>query len=152
MALYAQDVETKQSSIYRSLNQGITVFHEDQYAEVDIVAVPGLGANPEESWTWTPPRKRENARYGPSNGSIESVTNEQDDVEFNWIRDAKGIASLASLCNKKSRIMLYDFASAWKGSRKVRATLKSICTVLLDCLSEKRKVFVMDSPSLRAAF
>lgn len=40
----------------------------------------------------------------------------------------------------KSRIMLYDYASAWQGKRKVRATMKSICTWLLDDLREKRKV------------
>lgn len=36
--------------------------------------------------------------------------------------------------------MLYDYASAWRGRRKVRATMKSICTWLLDDLREKRKV------------
>lgn len=35
--------------------------------------------------------------------------------------------------------MLYDYASAWRGALKVRATMKSICTVLLDDLQEKRK-------------
>ena len=35
--------------------------------------------------------------------------------------------------------MLYDYASAWQGKRKVRATMKSICTWLLDDLREKRK-------------
>lgn len=36
--------------------------------------------------------------------------------------------------------MLYDYASAWTGKLKVRATMKSICTWLLDDLQEKRKV------------
>lgn len=36
--------------------------------------------------------------------------------------------------------MLYDYASAWRGSKKVRATMKSVCTILLDDLNEKRKV------------
>lgn len=35
--------------------------------------------------------------------------------------------------------MLYSYASAWKGSLKVRATMRSICTVLLEDLKEKRK-------------
>ncbi|KAF2148555.1 hypothetical protein K461DRAFT_232934, partial [Myriangium duriaei CBS 260.36] len=89
----------------------------DEY--FSIVAVPGLGAHPEESWTWFPPRKRENARYGA----------------FNWISDPNGLIKLYP----NSRIMLYDFASAWHGSKRVRATLKSICTVLLDNLLEVRK-------------
>lgn len=56
--------------------------------------------------------------------------------QFNWIRDPDGLASIFP----KSRIMLYDYASAWYGDKKVRATMKGICTWLLDDLTEKRKV------------
>lgn len=89
-----------------------------------IVAVPGLGAHPIDSWTWSPPRNPDGSG-GSKNGQ-----------EFNWIKDEKGLAAL----HPNSRIMLYDFASAWIGKRKVPATLRNICTVLLESLVEKRKV------------
>lgn len=56
--------------------------------------------------------------------------------QFNWITDPEGLASLFP----KARIMLYDYASAWRGGNKVTATMRSLCTWLLDDLKEKRKV------------
>lgn len=52
------------------------------------------------------------------------------------ITDPDGLAALFP----KSRIMIYDYASAYRGNLRVRATMKGICTVLLDDLMEKRKV------------
>ncbi len=106
---------------------------------LSIVAVPGLGTNPQECWTWKANDHEEGKR------SKTSAKPDQSDLledgadsgrQFNWLRDADGLASLFP----KSRIMLYDYASAWIGKRKVRATMKSICTLLLDSLREKRKV------------
>lgn len=85
-----------------------------------IVVVPGLGTNPEECWNWKPsPGEKDKDKKAP----------------FNWIFDPDGLASLY----RRSRIMLYDFASAWYGDKKVRAPMKSICDVLLVDLKEKRK-------------
>lgn len=98
--------------------------------------MPGLGTNPEECWTWKP-ESDANAHLNAADGDpVLSQPMHDSDHEFNWLRDPDGLASLF----EKSRIMLYDYASAWRGRRKVRATMKSICTWLLDDLREKRKV------------
>ncbi|KAF2223068.1 hypothetical protein BDZ85DRAFT_183030, partial [Elsinoe ampelina] len=54
--------------------------------------------------------------------------------KFNWIKDADGLAALFP----SARIILYDYASAWKGRRKVKATMDNIARVLLDGLMEIR--------------
>ncbi|KAK5125182.1 hypothetical protein LTR85_000858 [Meristemomyces frigidus] len=131
----------RQKQVYRELGQGIKTFHEDRFADVDILAVPGLGTNPTESWTWTAGGK--NGTKQSSSVNAAAITDATDAAgtaskmreQFNWIRDPDGLASLFP----RSRIMLYDYASAWGGALKVRATMKSICTVLLDDLREKRK-------------
>lgn len=137
MSTEFEETGSKRTQVYRELGQGITIFHPQEtdpkyeeklrHAEVEyemsifgaesrlidhsIVAIPGLGANPKECWT-------------------------HEDTKFNWLRDSEGLASLYP----RARIMLYDYASAWRGRFKVRATLKSICTWLLDDLKDKRKV------------
>lgn len=104
--------------------------------------MPGLGANPKECWTWKAGVKKDGKRSKTTNAIplLDSAEPDLDAAEqersFNWIRDADGIASLFP----RSRIMLYDYASAWYGSKKVKATMKGICTWLLDDLKEKRKV------------
>ncbi|GIZ38925.1 hypothetical protein CKM354_000232400 [Cercospora kikuchii] len=138
MSIEFEDRVTKQTQIYRQLGQGLRIFHEHQHPEVDILAVPGLGANPEESWTWTAPAKKDVGRAKSKRILADSEPSDGDagsSRKFNWIRDKDGLASLFP----KSRIMLYDYASAWKGDRKVRATMKSICMWLLDDLWERRK-------------
>ncbi|KAK3669911.1 hypothetical protein LTR78_010222 [Recurvomyces mirabilis] len=120
---------------YRELGQGIRTFHEDPYAEVDILAVPGLGANPEECWTWNALSSGKQARQTKSNVVPDPADGNNARQSFNWIRDESGLRSLFP----KSRILLCDYASAWRGRFKVRATMKSICTALLDDLVEKRK-------------
>jgi hypothetical protein len=98
-----------------------------------ILAVPGLGTNPEECWTWSP-KKHDDYGSGELDDSLRPPN--ESGRSFNWLRDPDGLASLFP----KARIMLYCYASAWRGSRKVRATMKDICTVLLDNLKEKRQV------------
>lgn len=127
---------------YRQLNQGIRIFHEHQHPDVDILAIPGLGTNPEECWTWQPSKKKTKTPKSAVPTPLDDESNvEHQEAErgrkFNWIRDPEGIASLFE---KKSRIMLYDYASAYSGRYKVKATMKSICTWLLADLKEKRKV------------
>ncbi|EME79345.1 uncharacterized protein MYCFIDRAFT_142548, partial [Pseudocercospora fijiensis CIRAD86] len=89
-----------------------------------IIAIPGLGTNPQECWTWA-----ENA------GRSEAATPGTKARQFNWIRDDDGLAKLFP----KARVMLYDYASAWQGKHRVRATMKSICNWLLDDLKDHRK-------------
>ncbi|KAK5115752.1 hypothetical protein LTR62_000841 [Meristemomyces frigidus] len=124
-------------TLNRDIGQGIKVFNDPPHADVDILAVPGLGANPEECWTWSPPGKqsRNTRQNGTDDPAVDIERGSNVRQDFNWIRDRDGLAILFP----KARIMLYDYASAWKGRNKVRATMKSICTVLLDDISEKRK-------------
>ena len=145
---YEEGKVTKQTKIYRKLGQGITVFHDDPSAEVDIIAVPGLGTNPQECWTWSGGSNEASSRKRPAKARQASdvhtttISDGEGTKTFNWLRDEDGLASLFP----KSRIMLYDYASAWKGPRKVRATMKSICAWLLDDLQEKRKASQAEQP------
>jgi hypothetical protein len=143
---------TRQSSVYRALGQGIKtlqiltmpkwskiVVYCSRCSSADdndsILAVPGLGTNPVECWTWKPGANdtpEPDGQHGPPASSRATGSSKH----FNWLQDPDGLASLFP----KARIMLYDYASAWKGKRKVRSTMQSICTWLLDDLREKRKV------------
>ncbi|PIB00567.1 Ankyrin repeat domain-containing protein 17 [Cercospora beticola] len=138
MSVELEEKVTRRTQIYRQLGQGLRVFHEHQHPEVDIIAIPGLGTNPEECWTWTAPAKKDVGRARATSNSATAESTEGDagpPRKFNWIRDQDGLASLFP----KSRIMLYDYASAWTGDKKVRATMKSICMWLLDDLRERRR-------------
>lgn len=73
-----------------------------------------------------------------SNDDFEWSGRVAEPKSFNWLRDKDGLALLFP----RSRIMLYDYASAWRGTRKVKATISSICTMLLELLAENRKVRV----------
>ncbi len=161
MSTEYEEKVTKKTKIYRKVGQGIKIFHEHQYPDVEyvccysfgscenaadpisILAVPGLGTNPEECWTW-----KADEREDASGPKASKASGTPDDVptaphsttdkrhDFNWLRDKDGLAELFP----KSRIMLYDYASAWTGNKKVRATMRSICSWLLDDLRGKRKV------------
>lgn len=91
-----------------------------------------------ECWTWTARNSKDKDK--PSlELSDDATTQPQTRRSFNWLRDREGLAHLFP----QSRIMLYDYASAWQGSRKVRATMKSVCVFLLEMLKENRKVRTM---------
>lgn len=91
-----------------------------------------------ECWTWpdakgsTGQPKKQTQTTTPTSTESAAANSAR---KFNWIRDKDGLASLFP----KSRIMLYNYASAWTGSLKVRATMRSICTVLLEDLNQKRQ-------------
>ncbi|KAK0927393.1 hypothetical protein LTR91_003798 [Friedmanniomyces endolithicus] len=94
--------------------------------------------NPVECWSYTPSNKRDgDSARSKATGSAKAASRPDAATQrsFNWLKDPDGLHSMFP----SARIMLYDYASAWKGSRKVRATMKSICTVLLDNLTDKRK-------------
>ncbi|KAK0941883.1 hypothetical protein LTR48_005149 [Friedmanniomyces endolithicus] len=129
---------SERTQTYRKLGQGIQTFQDPPHADIDILAIPGLGTNPVECWSYTPSNKRdgEGAR-SKATSSTKPASRPDPETKggFNWLKDPDGLHSMFP----SARIMLYDYASAWKGSRKVRATMKSICTVLLDNLTDKRK-------------
>lgn len=77
-----------------------------------IVFVPGLGANPEDSW-------------------------KSAKTEFNWMTDDDGIVKDFS----RARVLLYMYESAWIGNLKVKAPVMSnIAMTLMHCLKSKRQV------------
>ena len=96
------------------VKQGIRTLYEpagsDIVPEVDIVFVPGLGADPINSW-----RSNINA--------------------FNWSSDKDGL----SRDFPKSRILLYLYESAWTGPLKVKQYLGNLGFALLHGLKINRE-------------
>jgi hypothetical protein len=82
---------------------------DDDPADVDIVFVPGLGADPIKSWQ--------------SNTS-----------DFNWILDKDGLVRDF----RKARFLLYRYESAWLGTLKVKQYLANLSSTLLEGLKSKR--------------
>jgi hypothetical protein len=76
-----------------------------------IVAVPGLGAHPEESW-----------KSGKN--------------DFNWLSSNEGLQTDFP----RARILLYMYESAWLGPLKVKQFLGNIASTLLHGLRVKREV------------
>jgi hypothetical protein len=77
---------------------------------VSIVAVPGLGANPHDSW-------------------------QSADSKFNWLSDKEGLP----LDFNRARVLLYLYESAWTGPLKVKQFLGNIATTLLHGLRSRRE-------------
>ncbi|KAK6502735.1 hypothetical protein TWF506_003310 [Arthrobotrys conoides] len=94
------------------VQQGIRELHNPANPDVDIVAVPGLGAPPLESWKSADPK-----------------------LEFNWLTDKDGLAKEFP----RARILLYMYQSAWTGPLKVRQFMTNLSLTLLYGLKEKRK-------------
>lgn len=80
--------------------------------DVDIVFVPGLGADPIESW-------------------------KSNESNFNWMKDETGIQSQFP----RARLLLYKYESAYAGGFKVKQDIENLASTLLVALSAKRKVF-----------
>ncbi len=79
-----------------------------------IVAIPGLGANPAKSWMW----------------------DEKDEKSFNWLADKDGLQKDFP----KARVMLYYYASAYRGAFKIKQHLTNIAKVMLDAIQLQREV------------
>src|SRR6185436_15168366 len=92
--------------------QGIKVLVDHDSADIDIIGVPGLGANPEESW-------KSNDAKNP----------------YNWLSDTDGLKRDFP----KARVLLYQYESAWSGALKVKQFLGNIATTLLHGLSSARE-------------
>ncbi|KAH7324188.1 ankyrin repeat-containing domain protein [Stachybotrys elegans] len=85
---------------------------------IDIIAVPGLGADPSKSF-----------------GSETS--------DFNWLKDPKdGIPDAIP----GARVLLYHYDSRWLGSEAKQQTLYNVASLLLTSLAENRKNEELDEP------
>lgn len=76
-----------------------------------IVFVPGLGANPEDSW-------------------------KSSKTDFNWTTHADGLQRDFP----RARLLLYMYDSAWTGQLKVKQFMGNIAMGLLVGLRSKREV------------
>ncbi|KAF2226719.1 hypothetical protein BDZ85DRAFT_53827 [Elsinoe ampelina] len=93
------------------IRHGLDVLHNPDQADVDVIAVPGLGAHPRDSWK------------------------SMDGKAFNWLISEDGIRRDL----RKARIMLYQYGSAWVGSLKVTQFLSGIAAHMLADLMVLRK-------------
>ena len=102
----------KAKKTYDVVGQGIKTLVDHETPDVDIVCVPGLGANPEESWKSTDAKS-----------------------PYNWLSDTDGLKRDFP----KARVLLYQYESAWSGALRVKQFLGNIATTLLHGLSTERE-------------
>lgn len=106
----------KPKKTLEDVKQGIRTLYlptgSDIIPEVDIVFVPGLGADPINSW-------RSNIN------------------DFNWTSDKDGLVRDFP----KSRVLLYQYESAWTGPLKVKQYLGNLGYTLLHGLKINREKF-----------
>ena len=99
---------------YKDLQNGVKTLYppdgSDFQPDVDIVFVPGLGADPEASWT-------------------------HPDTQFNWALDDDGLVKDFP----KARVLLYYSQSAWRGKFKVQQYIEPLASNLLRGLHQERE-------------
>ncbi|KAM7194684.1 hypothetical protein V8F20_007876 [Naviculisporaceae sp. PSN 640] len=94
--------------------QGLEVLSNPENPTVDIIAIPGLGANPDRSWLW----------------------DDKDPKSFNWLTDKKdGLPKDFST----ARILLFRYSSAYHGPFKIKQHMINIARTLLERLHTDRK-------------
>ncbi|KAI9696893.1 MAG: hypothetical protein M1820_007968 [Bogoriella megaspora] len=108
------------------LEQGIYVVNPGvQDPNVDLVFVPGFGADPVNCW-----------RGEPSKPSISALaSNDEQTRAFNWVTDPKGV----QLTFGRARILRYSYASAWTGAYMMNQVMDNIALGLLSALDGKRQ-------------
>ncbi|KAI9655984.1 MAG: hypothetical protein M1821_005045 [Bathelium mastoideum] len=108
------------------LEQGMYVVNpEVQDPNVDLVFVPGLGADPLRCWSGE-----------PSKSSTSALPRRHEQTRaFNWVTDAKGVR----LTFDRARILRYSYASAWNGSLMMNQTMENIAQGLLAALDGERR-------------
>lgn len=103
--------------IYPQLKENATPSSENNKLnaslDVDIVFVPGLGADPVQSWS-------------------------SNDSSFNWMKDETGLQSKYP----RARILLFKYESAYLGGFKVRQYIENLADTLLVELKAKREVCI----------
>jgi ankyrin repeat protein len=104
---------TRPKKGYEVVQQGIRQLYPEpdsvKQTDLDIVFVPGLGANPVESWKCSK-------------------------TGFNWASDKDGIVKEFP----SARVLLYMYQSAWVGPLKVKQFIGNLALTLLEGLQEKR--------------
>ncbi|KAK2591217.1 hypothetical protein QQS21_011102 [Conoideocrella luteorostrata] len=98
---------------------GLQILHDSEEANIDIVAVHGLGANPDYAWVWQPKHNPPNRPGYP-------------DKYFNWIKEL--------LPSKLScRVLAFNYDSTWVSTDSApQQRLSNISDSLLDSLRNNR--------------
>ncbi|KAJ5753768.1 uncharacterized protein N7511_007921 [Penicillium nucicola] len=101
----------------------IQVLYDCEDADIDIVAVHGLGANPDYAWVWQP-------KNNPLGGSG------YPQEYYNWLKDLLpiGLSSTGISC----RVMTFNYDSSWFMNAP-QQRLSNISDSLLDSLRTKRE-------------
>jgi hypothetical protein len=89
--------------------------------EVSIVAVHGLGAHPDDTWT---------KRRGPT----------EDDIWVNWLHEKDMLPATVS----QARIMRYGYKSDWVGPEAIKQSVRAVSPRLLAALHRQRTVRRID--------
>ncbi|KAI9783726.1 MAG: hypothetical protein M1816_001207 [Peltula sp. TS41687] len=115
MATTTQTKHSKRDPV--QINQGLTIIHpnpdearksSNDDNSVDIIAVPGLGANPE--WTW------------------------KSKTKVDWLRDKNMLVDTI----KDARLMVYEYESQWFGKGSVNQRLSNVANGLIHALFHRR--------------
>jgi hypothetical protein len=114
----------EKSSPYK-ITQGLEVLYseEDGDATVDIIAVPGLGSNPDTAFD-----------------SFKKTSDGR--TQFNWLTDDKGLRDKFPT----ARILLYKAESRWIKEAAINQSMKNLASNLLTAILSKREGIQSDRP------
>ena len=114
----------EKSSPY-NITQGLEVLYsgEDGDATVDIIAVPGLGSNPDTAFD-----------------SFKKTSDGR--TQFNWLTDGKGLRDKFPT----ARVLLYKAESRWIKEAAVNQSIKNLASNLLTAILSKREGIHSDRP------
>jgi len=103
---------------------GLKVLREAPVEEatqiVDIVAIHGLGAHPDDSW-------------------CKNVGKKEEPQWVNWLIEDTMLPAVAT----HARIMRYGYQSGWFGEETMQQTVSTVAERLLRTLKRKRKVLTL---------
>ncbi|THX69509.1 hypothetical protein D6D04_10253 [Aureobasidium pullulans] len=98
---------------------GIEVLYQPSNPNIDIVAIHGLGAHPDDTW-------------------CKNIGTPESPQWVNWLKDPDMLPSIAS----SARIMRYGYESAWFGSETIKQSTTDAAEEFLDDLKSLRKAMI----------
>ena len=97
-----------------------------------VVAVHGIGADPD--WTWTASETDEEAKVRAKKMKV--AVEEIEKIRTNWLEAPNMLPKVIP----KARIMRFGYESHWFGDTAVKQSVSSVADILLQRLVQKRKV------------
>ncbi|THX35916.1 hypothetical protein D6D10_07102, partial [Aureobasidium pullulans] len=95
---------------------GIEILYQPSNPNIDVVAIHGLGAHPDDTW-------------------CKNIGTPESPQWVNWLKDPDMLPSIAS----SARIMRYGYESAWFGSEKIKQSTADAAEEFLDDLKGLRE-------------